>query len=534
MVAVQLLWAVTMASPVRAQRSSYEELQTFSSVVNYVRLNYADSVGYARLVRAAIQGMLADLDPHSHYLSRAENERLALQSQGRLGTPGLYLEEVRGALTVLSVDPDGPADRGGVFPGDRLVAVDDTVVAGLGARELEIRLFGKTGSKVRLTFERGPLLEPDSFTVRVKRELRARNSVSMARMLGPRTAYIRLDRFQPAASAEIRKALRALRKRGAVRVILDLRGNPGGLVHEAVDVASLFLPKKSVVFRTRGRKHSVDADYVTSGRGPFYDLPMIVLIDAGTASAAEALAGSLQDNDRALVLGRRSFGKALIQSPFFLPNGDVVWLTIGRVLTPSGRLVQRRYEGLSGTQYYSLAGSDASEPGPLFRTAAGRPVRGGGGIAPDSLLAGPAALPVWWGRAVEHTLPDAIADSVAQDLTPASEDRVPASEDRVSDSEAPTPDSLALAAWIAAPDRWRERLLGPFLQHARSDFHIDAEVRPEVAEHIARLLARRVAAVRWGSDASEEFSVRTDPDIRAALAILPRLTPRIAGPVGGG
>ena len=497
--------------PAARQPSAYEELQTFSAVLNHIRVNYIDSVTYTELVHAAIDGVLQALDPHSRFESHADRDKAGKVERGELAVTGLVLEDVDGAASVLAVMSKSPADKAGIQPGDRLTLVNDTTVAGLDVRALELRLAGDKGSKVRLRFERGPRLEPDTFSVTLKREYVKVPSVSIVRLADAATGYVRLDQFGEKAAAEVHDALKRLRGQGASQFILDLRRNPGGAVRASVELASEFFPEKTVVFSTRGRKKDVDTTYVTRRDGEFRTAPLIVLIDGGSASAAEALAGSLQDHDRALLLGRRSFGKALMQTAFLTPSGDVVWLTVGRVITPSGRFIQRRYRGLRFEEYSAFggvagAGEDTLE---TFRTDHGRTVRGGGGIAPDVELPRPARIPVWWSAAADSGLGDALADSVALTVpgTPA-----------------------ARAAWMDARAAWDTRLVIPFLERVRSRFHVAAQPDSTLAARIGRNLALRVAEVRWGPDARDEFLVRNDPDIRAAADYFRRLPELLSGP----
>jgi len=492
-----LLLAPLSAATQTPQRSAYEELQTFSGVLNHIRINYPDSVSYSELVAAAIRGVLRSLDPHSYYLSRLESQRSSALERGELASVGIALEEVDGVATVLAVAPRGPAAKGGVLAGDRIVTVNDTSVSGLDMRTLELRLAGEKGSKVRMQLERGPRLEPDTFSVTLKRNPFDVQTVSIVRLADSITGYLRLEDFLGRAPDEVHAALKKLRGLHAKQVILDLRANPGGIITYAVEIASEFLPKNAVVFRTRGRKRDVDTTYVTKRDGEFRDLPLVILIDERSASAAEALAGSLQDHDRAVLVGRRSFGKALIQSFFLLPNGDAMWLTIGHVVTPSGRVIQRRYHGLGYEQYLSFAGKPGAEAdtADVFQTDAGRPVRGGGGIAPDILLTISAPLPVWWSAAADSGLDDAVSDSVAQTL--------PA-----------TPG--ARAAWLSAETEWRAKLVPPFLARVRSRLGVTAATDNLLERRLAATLALRVAEVRWGPDAREEFLVRNDGTIRLA------------------
>lgn len=505
--------AVSLAGGLAAQqRSAYEELQTFSGVLNHIRLNYADSVGYPQLIQAAIEGMLRALDPHSYFYSRLEAERLDLIQRGTLAVTGITLEEVDSAVTVLAVASQSPAAKSGVQPGDRLVSVNDTSVAGLSVNTLELRLAGEKGSKVRLRLERGPRLEPDTLVISIKRDVLVRRSVSVVRMLDSITGFVRLEEFGPDAGKEVHDALGRLDHQHMRRAILDLRGNPGGIVTSAVAVASEFFPKGTVVFRTEGRKRQVDTTYTTGHDGAFVSLPLIVLIDEHSASAAEALAGSLQDHDRALLLGRRSFGKALIQTGFLVPpSGEVLMLTIGHVLSPSGRFIQRRYAGLATEQYYALAGNGGTAEDTLkeYHTDHGRIVRGGGGIAPDAPLPRPAPLPVWWSVAADSGFDNAVADSVALSLpaTPA-----------------------ARAAWLTASDRWRATLLPRFLSRVRTRLQVPAQTDSALDVRISRILAARVAEVRWGPDAYDELVVRSSPDVEAAIGYFPRLRQLLAAP----
>ena len=508
-----LLLLATAASPLAAQQSSaYEELQAFSGVLNYIRLNYPDTVAYSKLVHAAIDGVLRALDPHSAFYSRLEFERRNALERGELAVTGLAVEEVDSAITVLAVAARGPAAKAGVQPGDRVVSINDTAVAGLTVRSVELRLAGEKGSKVRLQLERGSRLEPDTFSVTVKRDFIPFRSVSLVRMVDSVTGYVRLEEFGPEAAKEVHGALDALKKQRMRQAILDLRGNPGGLVESAVELASEFFPRGTVVFRTRGRKRDVDTTYTTKRDGPYVGLPLVVLIDEHSASAAEALSASLQDHDRALLLGRRSFGKALMQMDFIvMPMGDDLHLTIGYVLSPSGRFIQRRYRGLAVEQYLAFAGKSGAESDTLreYHTDAGRVVRGGGGVVPDVPLARPAALPVWWSVAADSGFNDAVSDSVAQALPPTPAGR---------------------AAWLAAPDRWRATVLQPFLARVRSRLHVAAQTDSALDARLARILAARVTEVRWGPDALEEFLVRSSPDVQAAAGYFPRLPELLAAP----
>lgn len=493
-----------------AQTSSYEELQRFSAVLNHIRANYPDSVAYNGLVRAAIDGMLRSLDPHSWFASREDYERLSALDRGELAVTGIVFEFADGVPTVLSPSRKSPAEKAGVLPGDRILRIDGVPVAGMTSKSVALRLAGEKGSRVTVGLERGPRLEPDTFSVQLKRAFLENRSVSVVRMLNPETGYVRLDDFGETGADEVQKAVRQLRSTKARQLILDLRGNPGGIVTEAVDLAAKFLPGKTLVFTTRGRKKVVNEDYRTKGQGEFVDLPLIVLVDGGSASASEALAGSLQDHDRALIVGRRSFGKALMQTGFLVPSG-FVQLTVGHVLTPSGRFIQRRYRGFAIEQYYAFAGTagDGADTLTLFRTDNGRPVRGGGGIAPDLAVPAPVPPPAWWSTAADSGYDNVVADSVALTLAA---------------------DPSARAEWIAGTRDWEMRLLPPFLDRVRARLSVTARPDSATGAELARRLAARAAFVRWPPDAGSDLMLASDPDVRAALAAFPRLAQLLSAP----
>jgi carboxyl-terminal processing protease len=509
------LLALLWTGPLAGQGSSYEQLQTFSSVLNQVRLTYVDSVAYGELVHAAIDGLLSSLDPHSVFLTRSQAEQWARYETGQLAGLGLVLDDVDGTPTVLSVLPRSPAARGGVAAGDRVVMLNDTSVAGLASRTLTLRLVGEKGRKIKLLLERGARLEPDSVRLTLEQDYLDPRSVTVSRMADSITGYIRLQEFHPQAGEEVERALKDLKHGGAKRVVLDLRGDPGGVVGASGAVASLFLPKASLVFRTQGRVSSINQDLSTTRDGPFRDLPLMVLIDEGTASASEALAGSLQDHDRALILGRRSFGKALVMQMFPIPpQGDAVLLTIGRVVTPSGRVIQRSYRGLKTGQYYAFAGRAGAPADTLkvYHTDMGREVRGGGGIVPDVLLPPPAPLPAWFSAAADSGFIEAVADSVAV-LLPK--------------------DPAGLKNWIDAPGDWDTRVVVPFLARLHDRLAIRSEPAPELRARLGRILAHRVTEVRWGPDAADAFVTRNDPDIKEAMAQWGRITELTRTPPGG-
>lgn len=501
LLACALLCAAPFAAPsvLHAQRASFEELQTFSAVLNYVRMNYVDSVTYTPLVRAAIAGALSSLDPHSRYV-RLEAGRIVEEvARGTTASVGLVLSDTDDGVIVAAVGPGSPAERAGVLALDRIVSVQDTSAAGLGSTDVEAKLAGALESNVRLTLERGSLASPQRVDVRLKRAKYTWPAVSATTMLDSITGYVRFNEFTAGSAKEVEKAVKAVQKSGAKQLILDVRGNPGGIVGEAVSIASLFLPEGTLVFSTDGRSPAADARYSTSSNGPFVRLPVILLVDGGSASAAEALAAALQDHDRALLVGHRTFGKALVQAEHILPAGDVLWLTIARVVSPSGRVIQRDYRDLTTGQYRALAGTSGSAV-KTFRSDAGRPLGAAGGVAPDIELPPRPVMPPWATIALDSAI----------------------DQDVIRDAIVALPASVTADAWTGMAEQWTALLLDPFLEQVGRRI-TPVSPQHELRSYLARFLAVRLAESHWGPGAGARVKALTDSEVAEARTRFPAL-----------
>ncbi|HEU4799238.1 MAG TPA: S41 family peptidase [Gemmatimonadales bacterium] len=501
-IALLLLLFLPRVATAQSRMTPYEQLQVLSTVINQVRRSYVDSVSYHHLVRAAVEGMLASLDPHSRYESREEFERRMGFERGELASPGIAVDILDGAVIVLGVADDSPAARAGLQPGDRVKAVDGETMEGVGAAEIADRLLGEKGSRLRLTLARGSRIDPDTFTVSLRREQLELRVVSPPVALGPEVAYVRLALFDEESDRQLRDAIREARKDGARQLVLDLRNNPGGSLAATSRIANLFLPEGALAFELIGRTAGRSDSLRVEEEGEFRRMPLVVLVNESSASAAEILAASLQDLDRAVVVGRRTFGKALAQQPFPLPSGDVVWLTTARVRTASGRFIQRRYQGIAPGQYEANAGQvDAAiRDSQAFRTIGGRPVSGGGGVLPDIEVAW-GTYPAWFSVASDSGWTILLADSVAATL--------PA---------APT----ALMPWVGDSLGWKARLLEPLTDRVRGRLDVHSAPDARASWRMARSLAARVAEVRWGTEGGRQFLLRSDPDVAAALDALGR------------
>lgn len=359
---------------------SLQPTRLFDQVVSHVRRYSVDSLDDADLYRRAASGILAQLpDPYAALLLGSEQNTVAEQTSGNYGGIGVQADLRGGTIMVVSAWPDSPADRAGIRTGDRIVEVDGQVVGPDDLSETARLLRGEPGTTVTMRVRRPNVEGLLTFTVR-RAEVH-RRSVSPGLVYEGGIGYVALTRIAAQSATELAAAVDSLREAGMRGLVLDLRGNPGGLLEEGVAVADLFLDRGQLILETRGRTPSVTQRYADTAAQRWPDLPVVVLVNEGTASAAEIIAGALQDHDRGLVIGQPTFGKGLVQSIFTLGDGATLRLTTGRWFTPSGRTIQRP-ERLGDSLPLALAADSL----PVFRTDGGRTVRGGGGIMPDVVV----------------------------------------------------------------------------------------------------------------------------------------------------
>jgi len=354
---------------------------------------YVDTVDMGDLVEQAMPTILSELDPHSVYISAKAVQTANDDLRGSFSGVGIEFIIRNDTLRVQNVITDGPAEQAGLLAGDKIVTVDDSVFTGsmLTNEEAMHRLKGPKGTKVKLGILRYG--ESNLREVTVKRDEIPMKSVTAAYMLDEETGYIKLKNFGENTYYEVIVALAALSQEGFRQLVIDLRGNSGGYLQSAVQIVSDFLPKNRLMVYTEGRR-SPRQDYRTESRGSFSEMPLIVLIDEGSASASEILAGAIQDNDRGTIIGRRSFGKGLVQQPVDFSDGSMMRLTIARYYTPSGRCIQKPYTSGTDKEYEEdllmryqhgefFSQDSIKHTGPEYHTANGRVVYGGGGITPD-------------------------------------------------------------------------------------------------------------------------------------------------------
>lgn len=366
-----------------------------NDVVNYIQREYVDSVDKEDLTREGIQGILQQLDPHSQYIPAEEFDMVNEPLLGNFEGIGIQFRIVEDTITVIQPIPGGPSEKVGLLAGDRIVRVNDSLVAGIGISNLGAtkRLKGKRGTQVEVDIFRRGISELLDFTI--TRDVIPTWSIDIAFMSNNKIGFIKVSKFSATTYEEFREATTRLKEEGMQKLVLDLRGNAGGYLNAAIDMADEFLPDGELIVFTEGENQPRESFYATR-KGNLENIPVVVLIDDGTASASEIVAGAIQDNDRGTIVGRRSFGKGLVQRQLDLLDGSALRLTVARYYTPTGRCIQKPYDPEQGfDEYYSesyhryLNGEMTSKDSiPVndslkFVTKGGKTVYGGGGIVPD-------------------------------------------------------------------------------------------------------------------------------------------------------
>ncbi len=368
-------------------------LSEFTKIYATVQRNYADPVNPDKVLfgptnsnyLGAIPAMLRTLDPHSNFFNPRAFAELREEQEGRYSGVGMSIQSRPGKMGklvtfVVAPIPGSPAFRAGLRPGDIIAKVDGKPTLGLTTEQVANLLKGPRGTVVHVTVEREGSIKPLQFTI-TRAEI-SQHSVDDVFMLKPHVAYIHISRFNETTNTELARALKKVDTRNLQGLILDLRGNPGGLLQEAVEVADHFLSKGQLIVYHYGRSSPEKRYYAVHGDDG-HDYPIVVLIDRMTASAAEIVTGALQDHDRALVMGQTSFGKGLVQTVYPLSDQTGLALTTARYYTPSGRLIQRNYHDVSLYDYYYHPEDTPTAHTKVFYTDGGRKVYGGGGITPD-------------------------------------------------------------------------------------------------------------------------------------------------------
>ena len=362
-------------------------------IVRMIDKSYVDTVDTKQMVEDAIPSIIKKLDPHTVYIPSEDFEGVNEGLRGNFGGIGVQFLMHKDTVAVVKVIPNGPSQKAGIIDGDRIVKVNDTLIAGLKMNNEKIMkmMRGEIGSKIKLTIKRKN--KKKLFTKKIERGVIPLKSVDIAYMMNDTLAYIKVNKFAMNTYNEFVSGLVKLEKKGMKKLIVDLRGNTGGFLGNAINMINEFLPNKRIIVYTEG-KSSPRTDYLANGKGRFMNLPVAVLIDEESASASEIFAGAIQDNDRGFVVGRRSFGKGLVQEQRRLFDGSALRLTVARYHSPSGRCIQKSYD--EGKQKYysdiyeryahgefSVKDSIRFNDSLKYTTTKGRFVYGGGGIMPD-------------------------------------------------------------------------------------------------------------------------------------------------------
>jgi carboxyl-terminal processing protease len=321
----------------------YVQIMKLNDVLNLARKNYVDKIDTQTLVEAAIEGMLGILDPHSVYIPAKAMERVNEDIRGSFEGIGIEFTIINDTINVVTPISGGPSEQLGIMAGDKIIKINDTSAIGLKNEDVVRKLRGPKGTKVKVTILRAGVKEPLEFVI--TRDKISIYSVDVAVMVAKDVGYIYINRFSETTDREFKEAVSKLRAQGMKKLILDLRNNPGGLLSEAVKIADEFLPQGKLIVYTKGRLPEYNEEFYATSSGELEKIPVVVLVNQGSASGSEIVAGAIQDWDRGLIVGDTTFGKGLVQRQFPLNDGSAIRLTTARYYTPSGRLIQKPYEG---------------------------------------------------------------------------------------------------------------------------------------------------------------------------------------------
>ena len=479
------------------------QLDRFAEAFSYVKQYYVEPVESENLITGAIQGMLSELDPHSVYIPQKEVEKVTEEVEGYFEGIGIEFIVQNKILTVVSPIVGGPSEAVGLLPGDQIVRIDGESAYGITESEVMKKLRGPKNSQVQLTIRRPG--QPENFDVVITRDKIPIYSIVAAFMLDDGvTGYVNLSRFAKSTAKELDEALTKLEAQGMRRLILDLRFNVGGLLDQAIEVADRFIPGGYRLVYTRGRVPGSNEEFYSSNRSAFRSYPLVVMINHGSASASEIVAGAVQDLDRGLLVGQTSFGKGLVQNQRLLSDGSAMRLTVARYYTPSGRLIQRPFD--SGVMdYYLEAYEDEEQAQPadstreIFLTLAGRKVYGGGGVTPDTILTD---------LKITRFTGELIRQRIFFEIGSAADSRLLSA----------LKDFDSFYQQYEVEDNLIAQIADACKKH---DIPYSAEALEKDRDYIATMIKAEIARHRWGSESYYQVRILADSEVRAANSLWP-------------
>jgi carboxyl-terminal processing protease len=492
-----------------AQDQVPDQYKVFTAALKAIEDKFVGDVPSDRLVYSAITGMLQTLDPHSSFMDPRNFAQMRERQEGRYYGLGITINVVGDYVTVFNVFEGSPAYQKGLRRGDAIVAIEGESTKGWGTEEAVRKLRGPKGTPVRIAIRRAIYDEPITLTV-VRDEVHI-PTVPAAFMLDATTGYVKLQDFGENTDQELGRALRDLTQKGMKRLVFDLRGNPGGALDQAIRVSNRFLPKGNLIVYTRGRVAHSDQDYRATESSEYLNLPMVTLVSRTSASASEIVSGALQDHDRALIVGETTFGKALVQSVYRLSQGAGAAITTARYYTPSGRLIQRPWDG-TFDEYINYIYRDQDvtrthRESDLKYTDSGRKVYSGGGIEPDRRFDGPSDgfNPTRFGRSIAARN---LFDIYAQQFSRRGDSRIARERTRTRELEPGYEVTDAMLAEFKA-----------LVQ--KSPVVFDEASWQRDLEYITAMIHREIDMDLFGVAVAHQNLARRDPQLQFALGLFP-------------
>ncbi len=484
-------------------RASRGGAQLLDQVLTFVALRYVDTLDAQALYEKAARGLVKELnDPYTELFSPKQMEEFARNTNGRYAGIGMEISKIGEWVTINKVFHNSPAESRGVQEGDRIFQVDTFSARGWDTQKAQSKLLGPVGSAVTVQFMRPGVPQPIKLDFK-RAEIHV-PAVRYSMMIDPQVGYVPLERFSEQTTSDIVEAVTSLRKQGAKGIVIDMRGNPGGILEEAFAMSNLFLPKGKELLSVRGRG---DFQKFVANNDPLApDVPLVVLVDGYSASAAEIVAGALQDYDRALVLGTTSFGKGLVQSVYNLDGGYALKITTGKWYTPSGRSIQKERKFNDNGQFVEVApdsieSDSARKAKPTYKSASGRTLYGGGAITPDVYVAA-------------DTLTTA-EQKLRRALAPASQKYLQQLQAIAEEQKGKVKPDFAINP------AWREDL---YRRLTADSVKIDKAMFDAGAADVDRAIEERVAKLAFGDTAVKRHQLNDDNQLRKAIELLRKST----------